>query len=146
MCSMNGSQSAPSAVTMNGDATFREGFGPLLADATRVPWNDPGALEAVLAAGDVAAFFVEPVQGKGVNLPGAGYLREAARLCRKYGALFVADEVQTGLGRCGTFLAVEQDNVDPDLVLVATRECPRARALDVALELRQLLSRAGLLP
>jgi len=107
------------ALTMNGDATFREGFGPLLADAARVAWNDLGALEAALSGGDVAAFFVEPVQGKGVNLPAPDYLREAARLCREHGALFVADEVQTGLGRCGTFLASERDGVDADLVLLA---------------------------
>jgi ornithine--oxo-acid transaminase len=107
------------ALTINGDAAFREGFGPLLADATRVPWNDLPALEAALAGKEVAAFFVEPIQGKGVNLPGPDYLREAARLCKKYGALFVADEVQTGLGRTGKFLAIEHYDVDPDLVLMA---------------------------
>jgi ornithine--oxo-acid transaminase len=107
------------ALTMNGDASFRAGFGPLLPDATRVPWNDPEALEAALAGNDVAAFFVEPIQGKGVNLPSPGYLPAAARLCKKYGALLVVDEVQSGLGRTGTFLASEQDGVDPDLVLLA---------------------------
>jgi ornithine--oxo-acid transaminase len=107
------------ALTMNGDASFRAGFGPLLPDATRVPWNDPEALEAALAGNDVAAFFVEPIQGKGVNLPSPGYLQAAARLCKKYGALLVVDEVQSGLGRTGTFLASEQDGVDPDLVLLA---------------------------
>jgi ornithine--oxo-acid transaminase len=107
------------ALSMNGDASFRDGFGPLLTDAVRVPWNDLEALEAALAGDDVAAFFVEPIQGKGVNLPGPGYLREAARLCRRHGALFVVDEVQTGLGRTGRFLAIEHDDVDPDLVLLA---------------------------
>ena len=107
------------ALSLNGDAIFREGFGPLLADAVRVPWNDLPALEAALCRGDVAAFIVEPIQGKGVNLPAPGYLAEAARLCRRHGTLFVADEVQTGLGRTGTFLATQAENVDPDLVLVA---------------------------
>jgi ornithine--oxo-acid transaminase len=107
------------ALTMNGDPLFRDGFGPLLADAATVPWNDLAALQAALSRKDVAALFVEPVQGKGVNLPAPGYLREAARLCRDHGTLFVADEVQTGLGRCGTFLAIEQEGVDPDLVLLA---------------------------
>ena len=107
------------SLTMNGDATFRAGFGPLLADAARVPWNDLAALEAALAGNDVAAFFVEPIQGKGVNVPGAGYLQEAARLCKRYGALFVVDEVQSGLGRTGKFLASEHDRLDPDLVLLA---------------------------
>jgi ornithine--oxo-acid transaminase len=107
------------ALTMNGDASFRDGFGPLLPDGIRVPWNDLDALQAALSGNDVAAFFVEPIQGKGVNLPGPSYLREAARLCKKHGALFVADEVQTGLGRTGKFLAIEHEGVDPDLVLLA---------------------------
>jgi ornithine--oxo-acid transaminase len=107
------------ALTLNGDASFRDGFGPLLADAVRVPWSDLAALEEALCGNDVAAFFVEPIQGKGVNLPAPGYLREAARLCKKHGALFVADEVQTGLGRTGKFLAIEHDEVEPDLVLLA---------------------------
>ena len=107
------------ALAMNGDRIFREGFGPLLADVARVPWNDLPALEAALRGGDVAAFFVEPIQGKGVNLPAPGYLAEAARLCRRHGALLVADEVQTGVGRTGRFLAIEHERIDADLVLVA---------------------------
>jgi ornithine--oxo-acid transaminase len=107
------------ALSLNGDAIFRDRFGPLLADVVRVPWNDAAALEAALRSGDVAAFIVEPIQGKGVNLPRAGYLSEAARLCRKHGALIVADEVQTGLGRTGTFLASEHFGLDADLVLIA---------------------------
>ena len=70
--------------------------------------------------GDVAAFVVEPVQGKGVNIPSPGYLRQSAALCRKYGALFVDDEVQAGMGRTGKFLACEHDgDVDPDIVVLA---------------------------
>jgi ornithine--oxo-acid transaminase len=107
------------ALALNGDRIFRDGFGPLLADAGRVPWNDLPALEAALGGGDVAAFFVEPIQGKGVNLPAPGYLEEAARLCRRHGALLVADEVQTGVGRTGRFLATDLERVDPDLVLLA---------------------------
>jgi ornithine--oxo-acid transaminase len=107
------------ALSLNGDAIFRDRFGPLLADTAHVPWNDLQALEAALRPRDVAAFIVEPIQGKGVNLPRPGYLADAARLCRKYGALFVADEVQTGLGRTGRFLASQQFELDPDLVLLA---------------------------
>jgi ornithine--oxo-acid transaminase len=110
------------ALSLNGDATFRDRFGPLLADAVRVPWNDLPQLEAALRGADVAAFIVEPIQGKGVNLPTTGprgYLAEAARLCRQHGALFVVDEVQTGLGRTGRFLASEHFGIDADLVLLA---------------------------
>lgn len=107
------------ALSLNGDAVFREGFGPLLPDCGAIPFNDLGALEAALGKGDVAAFIVEPIQGKGVNIPSDDYLPEAARLCEKYGALLVADEIQTGIGRTGKFWAVEHWNVEPDMILMA---------------------------
>ena len=107
------------ALSLNGDAIFREGFEPLLPDCIRVPFNDLAALEQALASRTIAAFFVEPIQGKGVNLPDDGYLRSAADLCRRHGTLFVADEIQTGLGRTGRFLAVEHWNVEPDMILLS---------------------------
>lgn len=108
------------SLSVNGDESFREGFGPFLPDCRMIKFNDLAALEHELTKGDVAAFVVEPVQGKGVNLPAAGYLSEAARLCKKHGALFIADEVQTGLGRTGRFLAIDHESgVDPDIVVVA---------------------------
>lgn len=108
------------ALSLNGDESFREGFAPFLSDCRMLPFNDLEALEGELRKGDVAAFVVEPVQGKGVNLPSPGYLTEAARLCRKHGALFVDDEVQAGLGRTGRFLAIEHDgDVDPDIVVLS---------------------------
>lgn len=107
------------ALSLNGDDNFRHGFEPLLPDCSAVAFNDLGQLEAELAAGDVAAFVVEPIQGKGVNMPDDDYLPEAARLCRKYGALFVADEIQTGLGRTGRFLALDHWGVEADMVLLA---------------------------
>ncbi len=108
------------ALSVNGDESFREGFAPFLPDCRKIPFNDLDALEQELRKKDVAAFVVEPVQGKGVNLPSPGYLRAAADLCRKYGALFVDDEVQSGMGRTGKFLAIEHDgDVDPDIVVLA---------------------------
>jgi ornithine--oxo-acid transaminase len=109
------------ALSINGDDNFREGFEPFLPDCRAVPFNDLAALEAELEKGDVAAFVVEPVQGKGVNVAAPGYLLESQRLCRKHGALFVADEVQSGMGRTGKFLAIEHDgpDVDPDIVILA---------------------------
>jgi ornithine--oxo-acid transaminase len=107
------------ALSLNGDAIFRGGFEPLLPDCVRVPFNDLPALERALASRNIAAFFVEPIQGKGVNLPSDDYLARAAELCRKHGTLFVADEIQTGLGRTGKFLAVEHWNVEPDMVLLS---------------------------
>jgi ornithine--oxo-acid transaminase len=108
------------ALSINGDDSFRSGFGPFLPDCRMIPFNDLEALERELEKGDVAAFVVEPVQGKGVNLPMPGYLRGAAELCRKHGTLFIDDEVQSGMGRTGRFLAIEHDgDVDPDIVVIS---------------------------
>jgi ornithine--oxo-acid transaminase len=109
------------ALSLNGDESFREGFEPFMPECRVTPFDDLAALEQELRQGDVAAFIVEPVQGKGVNLPSPGYLCEAAKLCRKHGALFVADEIQSGMGRTGRFLAIEHDgpDVDPDIVILA---------------------------
>lgn len=107
------------SLSLNGEEIFREGFGPLLPGCSSVPFNDLAALEQALSNRDVAAFIVEPVQGKGVNLPDDNYLPEVERLCKKYGALFVADEVQTGIGRTGSFWAVDHWQVKPDMICMA---------------------------
>jgi ornithine--oxo-acid transaminase len=107
------------ALSLNGDEIFRAGFGPLLPGCTAVPFGDLDALERELARGDVAAFVVEPIQGKGVNVAPPGYLPGAQRLCRAAEALFVCDEVQTGIGRTGCFLALEHWDLQPDIVCVA---------------------------
>src|SRR5205823_14196391 len=84
-----------------------------------VPWDDLSTLEAKLRSEDVALFIVEPVQGKGVNIPAPGYLEGAQELCRRYGARFCVDEVQTGCGRTGRMLALEHWGLEPDLITVA---------------------------
>jgi ornithine--oxo-acid transaminase len=107
------------SLSLNGGVEFREGFGPLLPGCDPVGFGDLDALARELARGDVAAFIVEPIQGKGVNLPAPDYLPSAQRLCREAGALFVCDEVQTGIGRTGRFLALEHWGLEPDLICVA---------------------------
>ncbi|MEA2217293.1 MAG: ornithine--oxo-acid transaminase, partial [Solirubrobacteraceae bacterium] len=107
------------SLSLNGNAEFRDGFGPLLQGCQAVPFGDAAALRDQLARGDVAALVLEPVQGKGVNLPPDGYLAEAQRLCREAGTLFVCDEVQTGIGRTGRFLALEHWGLQPDMICVA---------------------------
>jgi ornithine--oxo-acid transaminase len=107
------------ALSLNGETIFRDGFGPLLPDCREIPFNDLAALEDSLAGRRMAAFIVEPIQGKGVNVPDNGYLAGTQELCRRYGTLFIADEVQTGLGRTGRFLAIEHWGVEPDIVLVS---------------------------
>jgi len=107
------------ALSLNGDEIFRNGFEPLVPGCIRIPFNDLAMLDKALRHRTVAAFIVEPIQGKGVNMPNENYLKGAADLCRQYGTLFVADEVQTGLGRTGRFLAIEHWNVEPDMILLA---------------------------
>ncbi|MFH1263249.1 MAG: aspartate aminotransferase family protein [Pseudomonadota bacterium] len=107
------------SLSVNGDDHFREGFGPLLPGCVKIPFNDLDTLERELKHGDVGAFIVEPIQGKGVFVGEPNYLPEAQRLCRKYGAYFIVDEIQTGMGRTGRFLALEHWGLEPDLVTVS---------------------------
>jgi ornithine--oxo-acid transaminase len=107
------------ALSLNGEEIFRAGFGPLIPGCSAVPFNDIAALEQALSSKDVAAFIIEPIQGKGVNVPDDGYLSEVQRLCKKYGTLLVADEVQTGLGRTGKFWAIDHWGVQPDMICMA---------------------------
>ena len=108
------------SLSVNGDKTFREGFGPLLPDCVQVPFGDIVALEQALSKNDIAAFIVEPIQGKGVNIPPAGYLKQAQELCHQHRTLFIADEIQSGMGRTGKFLALEhEDDVDADIVILS---------------------------
>jgi acetylornithine/succinyldiaminopimelate/putrescine aminotransferase len=106
------------SLSVNGAAEFREGFGPLLPD-TKVPFGDLDALEQEVRRGDVAALIVEPIQGKGVYVAPPGYLAEAARILHEHGALLIADEVQSGMGRTGRFFAFEHDDVSPDIITIA---------------------------
>ncbi|MDB4957421.1 MAG: putrescine aminotransferase [Myxococcales bacterium] len=106
------------AMAVTGDARL-EVFEPL-GERTLVPWGDAALIEAQLQKRDVAAVILEPIQAEGgVNLPPAGYLAEVQRLCRRYGTLFILDEVQTGLGRTGTWFACERDGVVPDVLVLA---------------------------
>ncbi len=107
------------SLSVNGEAAFTDRFGPFLPGVARVPFNDLDALEAELRGEDVALFIVEPVLGKGVVLPEAGYLEGAQQLCRRYGTLFCLDEVQTGLGRTGRLFAAEHWGLEPDLIPLA---------------------------
>lgn len=107
------------SLSATGDPHFRADFGPFLPDFIAVPFGDLAALEKALCRNDVAAFITEPVQGHGVWIPEANYLAAAAALCRKYGSLFIADEVQTGLGRTGKWWAVEHFGVEPDILCMA---------------------------
>jgi acetylornithine/succinyldiaminopimelate/putrescine aminotransferase len=107
------------ALALNGTAMFREGFGPLVPGTTAVPANDAPALAAELEAGDVAAVIVEPIQGQGIVPLEPAYARALQSLCHRHGALVVADEVMTGLGRTGRWFACEHLGLLPDMLLVS---------------------------
>jgi ornithine--oxo-acid transaminase len=108
------------ALSLMGDPFWRDGFGPMLSETKEIPFGDLGALETQLATRRFAAFIVEPVQAEaGIRLPPSGYLESAQALCRRYGSLFVLDEVQTGMYRTGPFLASHQFHTDPDMVVLA---------------------------
>ena len=106
------------ALSLMGNPWWRSGFGPLLPDVESIPFLDLAALEGKLSTGRFAAFIVEPVQSEsGVRVP-AGW-REVAALCRRHGTLLVFDEVQTGMGRTGRFLAAQHFDTEPDMVILA---------------------------
>jgi ornithine--oxo-acid transaminase len=108
------------ALSLMSDEFWREGFGPLLPETKTIPFGSLESLERELRGKQFAAFIVEPIQSEaGVCVPDTDYLRSAESLCRRYGTLFVLDEVQTGMYRTGTFLAAHQFGVEPDMVVLA---------------------------
>ncbi len=107
------------ALTLTGQLKYHEGMGPLLGGVRRVPYNDLPAMEAAVGPG-TAAILVEPIQAEGgIFVPDATYLAGLRALCDRTGALLLFDEVQTGMGRTGTFLGAEADGVTPDACSLA---------------------------
>jgi ornithine--oxo-acid transaminase len=107
-----------SLISFSTDPLAREGFGPYTPGFRIVPYGDVAALEAAVD-GDTAAVLLEPIQGEaGVIVPPAGYLAAARRICSQRGSLFIADEIQTGLGRTGATFACEHEGVRPDMYLL----------------------------
>ncbi|XP_064466040.1 ornithine aminotransferase, mitochondrial-like [Ornithodoros turicata] len=105
------------AVSSSTDPSSYSGFGPFMPGFEIIPYDDLQALEKSLQDPNVCAFIVEPIQGEaGVVVPSDGYLKGVRELCSKYNVLWVADEIQTGLGRTGKMLCVDHDNVKPDIV------------------------------
>lgn len=107
------------SLTATGRDLYRDPFKPLLDGFTHVPYGDIAAMEAAVTE-ETAAVILEPIQGEGgIIVPPAGYLRQVKELCETKGALFIADEVQTGIGRTGKWFGVDHDDVKPDLMACA---------------------------
>ena len=118
VCSDNFHGRTTTIVGFSSDDQYRDGFGPFTPGFVTVPYGDIGAFEAALNDNTVG-FLVEPIQGEGgVLIPPDGYLNAAAQLCRENRAAFIADEIQTGLGRTGKMLACEWEGVRPDVVIL----------------------------
>jgi putrescine aminotransferase len=108
------------ALSVTGRSRYQKPFEPLVPDCHVVPFGDVGALEATLASYECAAFIVEPVQGEaGIITPPDGYMKAAEEACHAHGALLIADEIQSGLGRTGTAFAVDHDGALPDIMTTA---------------------------
>lgn len=106
------------AVSLSSEPANKRGFGPMLPGFKVVPFGDIDALKAAINE-NTAGFLIEPIQGEaGVNIPPEGFLREAYELCQKENVLFIADEIQAGLGRSGKFLACDWEDVEPDIIFL----------------------------
>jgi ornithine--oxo-acid transaminase len=106
-------------ISMSSDPDSYNDYGPYTPGFISIPYNDTERLEQELKDPNAAGFLVEPIQAEaGVYVPGEGYLKKAAELCKKYNVLFVADEVQTGLARTGKMLACDHEGVRPDILVL----------------------------
>lgn len=106
-------------VSFSNDEDARKNYGPYTPGFIRIPYNDLGALSEALKQENVAGMLVEPIQGEaGVFVPDDGYIKGVSELCAEAGVLFIADEVQTGIARTGRLLAVDYEEVKPDVVIL----------------------------
>ena len=106
------------AISLSSDPDYQRGFGPLLAGIKLVPYGDLQALKDAITP-NTAAFIIEPIQGEaGINIPPQGYMKQAFELCRENRVLFIADEIQTGLGRTGKMFACEHEDIVPDMYIL----------------------------
>lgn len=119
VCENNFHGRTTTIISFSNDPDARKNFGPYTPGFIKIPYNDINALEEALKDDTVAGFMVEPIQGEaGVFVPDEGYLEEASALCKAAGVLFIADEVQTGIARTGELLAVDHENVKPDVLIL----------------------------
>jgi ornithine--oxo-acid transaminase len=120
VCENNFHGRTTTIISFSNDEGARKSFGPFTAGFIKIPYDDTAALEEVLkSTTNIAGFLVEPIQGEaGVYVPTEGYLAKAKALCEAHNVLFIADEVQTGIARTGKLLAVNHENVQPDILIL----------------------------
>lgn len=120
VCENNFHGRTTTIISFSNDEGARKNFGPYTPGFVKIPYNDTEALEDALKNNEnIAGFLVEPIQGEaGVYVPTEGFLKRAKALCEKYNVLFIADEVQTGIARTGRLLAVDHEEVKPDVLIL----------------------------
>lgn len=120
VCENNFHGRTTTIISFSNDEDARKNFGPFTKGFIKIEYDNLNALEDALKSNkNIAGFLVEPIQGEaGVYVPSEGYLSKAKKLCEKYGVLFIADEVQTGVARTGQLLAVDHENVKPDILIL----------------------------
>jgi len=120
VCNKNFHGRTTTIVSFSSDETANKNFGPYSDGFINIDYNDLHALEYTLKNNsNISGFLVEPIQGEaGVYVPDEGYLRKAKALCEQYNVLFIADEIQTGIARTGKLLAVDHENVKPDILIL----------------------------
>jgi ornithine--oxo-acid transaminase len=120
VCENNFHGRTTTIISFSNDENARKNFGPYTAGFIKIPYDDIEALEkAIKSSKNIAGFLVEPIQGEaGVYVPSEGYLAKAKHLCKENNVLFIADEVQTGVARTGKLLAVDHENVKPDMLIL----------------------------
>lgn len=120
VCKNNFHGRTTTIISFSNDPVARKHFGPFTDGFIKIDYDNLDELETALKNNpNVAGFLVEPIQGEaGVYVPSEGYLSKAKALCEKYNVLFIADEVQTGIARTGKLLAVDHENVKPDILIL----------------------------
>lgn len=120
VCENNFHGRTTTIISFSNDPEARKNYGPYTEGFIRIPYNDVNALKEVLENNkNIAGFLVEPIQGEaGVYVPNEGFLSEANKLCKAHNVLFIADEVQTGIARTGKMLAVQHENIQPDVLVL----------------------------
>ncbi|MDR0136232.1 ornithine--oxo-acid transaminase [Metabacillus idriensis] len=107
-----------SAVSLSSEEEYKRGFGPMLPGIKLIPYGDLAALEAAITP-STAAFLIEPIQGEaGIVIPPQGFLKQAAQVCKENNVIFIADEIQSGLGRSGKTFACDWEDVKPDMYIL----------------------------
>lgn len=138
-CSNNFHGRTLALISFSTEPLYRNDFGPFSPGFVIVPYGDLGALEVAINQ-NTAAFLVEPIQAEaGILIPPQDYLKKAKDICRKHNILFIADEIQTGLGRTGRLFACEDENVKPDILVIGKSLGGGYYAISAVLSSREIL-------